>query len=269
MPVALAHRARLATLDAMHRSPVLSGQYVLKGGLVLHHVYGSPRPSEDLDFNAVGHFENEVTEGKEHRLVRVAAALDAELEASAARFSLAHVAVQNKRFSDVLPTLMADIGYTQNEASRPPFTRTVEMQVTLSEIVCETRGAEIDGVPVLVPTLDDIAADKLKTLLQNSTRAVLRKSDAWDLWWMLTHAAPSPEPARVARFLHEKCHVWGRIACPSGADFRVPRVRRKAGAGYQELVAAGTVTPLPDFKEVWRTILRFIDALGLPPAATA
>lgn len=263
MPASLAHRARLATLDAVHRSPLLRGQYVLKGGLVLHHVYGSPRPSEDLDFNALEHFENEISEGKEHRLIRFAAALDEALAESAPHFGLAALVVQKKTLSDVLPTLIAEVGYTTDAGARPPFTHGVEMQATLSEIVCATREAEIDGVPVRVPTLDDIAADKLKVLLQNATRAPNRPNDVWDLWWLLTHADPAPDPVRVARFLREKCSVWGRICDPTYDDFRAPRVRRKAAKGYAELVEKGGLSPLPPFNEAWTVVRQYVKALPL------
>jgi predicted nucleotidyltransferase component of viral defense system len=259
---ALAHRARLATLDAVHSSPLLSGRYVLKGGLVLHHVYGSPRPSEDLDFNAAEPVENEVSEGKEHRLIRVAAALDDALHESAPRFGLAAMTVQKKTLSDVLPTLLAEVGYTTDADAAPPFTRSVEMQVTLSEIVCETREAEIEGVQVLVPTLDDIAADKLKVLLQNATRAVVRPNDTWDLWWIRTHAGTPLDVARVADFLREKCHVWDRICNPTAANFHADAVRAKAAAGYAALARTG-LRPYPSFEEAWGTVLKFVDALKL------
>ena len=258
------HRARLATLDALGRSPVLAGRYVLKGGLVLQHVYGSPRPSEDLDFNAVEDVANEVTEGKEHRLVRFAAALDDALAEAAPRFGLAGMAVQAKRLSDVLPTLLAEVGYTTDPDRAPPYPDAVEMQATLSEVVCATTPAEVGGVPVVVPTRDDLAADKLKTLLQMARRTDERTHDVWDLWWLLAGAGAPPDAARVADFLRRKCGVWAPICDPRRADFHDPAVRTRGAEGYAKLVATAAWGPVPPFDEAFGAVLRFVDTLPLP-----
>lgn len=259
-----AHRARLAALDALFGHPELGRQYVLKGGLPLHHVFGSPRRSEDLDFNSVERHPNTIDEGKEHRLVAFAHQLDAAMAEVAPRYGLAAMIVQNKRLSDVLPTLLAEVGYTEQTEAEPPFSAAIEMQATLSEVVCAWQPARLGGVEIVVPTLEDLVADKLKALLQQATRADVRATDTWDLWYLLTHFAP--DGAGVADFLHRKCAVWPRLGTPDSARFHAPAVRDKAAAGYAHLSDEHPDLDAPPFDVAYRLVLRFVEAL--PPVSS-
>ncbi len=255
-----AHRARLATLDALFGHPALGRQYVLKGGLPLHHVYGNPRRSDDLDFNSVAWHPNRVAEGEEHLLVTFAHALNEALAAAAPRWGWAALAVQHKRLSDVLPTLLAEVGYTADERATPPFETAVEMQATLSEVVCAWQRAKLDGVGIAVPTVEDIAADKLKTLLQQAAGdAEPRTTDVWDLYFLVTRK--SPDAARVRAFLEKKCAVWPDLAGPSPAHFHAADVRRAAAEGYAGLPGAHPELDAPPFDEAFGAVLAFVDAM--------
>ncbi len=258
-----AYRARLATLDALFGHAELGSRYVLKGGLPLHHVYGSPRRSDDLDFNSVEWHPNEITEGREHQLVAFAHTLSEALSEAASRYDLAGLVVQNKRLSDVLPTLLAEVGYTEDRAAEPPFEESVEMQATLSEVVCAWQEARLDGVRVVVPTREDIVADKLKVLLQQATRPNPRATDVWDLWHLIT--STTPEAETVARFLKQKCAVWADLRPPTRSAFHVPTVRERAAEGYAKLPEAHPELDAPPFGEAFGAVLRFVDTLPLDP----
>ena len=258
-----AHRARLATLDALFGHAVPGRQYVLKGGLPLQHVYGSPRRSDDLDFNSVAWHPNEITEGREHLLVTFAHDLTEAMAETASRYGLAGLVVQNKRLSDVLPTLLAEVGYTEDASAEPPYGTSVEMQATLSEVMCAWQEATLDGVRILVPTLEDLVADKLKVLLQQATRPQPRATDVWDLWHLLT--TRSPDARQVADFLERKCAVWPDLDVPTRRAFRRDAVREKAAEGYAALPEAHPELAAPPFSEAFAEIVRFVDGLPLGP----
>lgn len=254
----LDHQARLATLAALDATENLRDHYALKGGLVLRHVYGSPRVSEDLDFNHVGAFPNSVNE--EHRAVLddFCGRLAEGLARMAPAYGLTRAAVRVEKWSTVLPTVFAHVVYEAEDSEG-----TVEMQVTLSEAVCRTARARVGGVPVLASALEDTVADKLKVLIQQVPRHQVRHSDVFDLWFALERATLVPDPAVVATCLHQKTAMWPDLLPLSSARFRDDAVRTFAEAGYRALRAEQPDLPFAPFDVVWARIQALVDALGL------
>ena len=260
-----ADRARFATLAALRRSPELWGRYVLKGGLALRLVYGSPRRSDDLDLTAVQPFASDVAEAQEVALLRFGYRLNEAL-ALAADWDLAQARVQRRWLSDELPALLCEVGFTTDEAAEPPFDDAVPMQVTLSEVVCETIQAEAAGIPVYVPTLEDILAEKLKALAQQAYRqGASRASDVFDLWYFSTRPEHALDVRRVAECLHEKAAKWDVIQPVTRARYRDPAVRASAAEGYERLrERVDSDLPFPPFDEAFAAALTFVDRLPLP-----
>lgn len=260
-----ADRARLTVLDAVAHSPELWRAYVLKGGLALHFAYDSPRRSSDLDFSAVEPFTSEITEAKERRILRFCHTLDAGLEAVAARHGLAGLAVQRRTLSDEIPALLAEVGYSAEARAENRYDDAIEMQVVLSEVVCETAEAEIEGVPIHVPSLDDVLAEKLKALLQQVPRDTARSTDVFDLWYFLAASERPVDRAKVADFLQRKSTPWPTILPLARSKFADPAVRAHAASAYDDIASdLGDGLALPPFEEAFGTVLRFVETLDLP-----
>lgn len=261
-----ADRARLAVLAALRRSSSLWGRYVLKGGLALRLVYGSPRRSDDLDLTAVQPFADDVAEAQEVALLRFGYRLNEALAETAADWDLARACVQRRRLSDELPALLCEVGYATDAAAEPPFEEAVAMQVTLSEVVCETTQAKAAGVPLYVTTLEDILAEKLKAVAQQAYReGASRASDVFDLWYFSTQSEHPLDVGRLVECLREKAAKWEVIQPVTRARYSDPAVRAGAADGYERLrnqVERGV--PFPPFDEAFGAALAFIDRLPLP-----
>jgi len=258
-PVDPDHRARLAVLAALRADAELARDYVLKGGLVLQHVYGSPRVSADIDLNHAEAHVNELTEAHRQTLEAVCERIDAALQQTAPDFGLDAARLRIVKWSELLPTVFAEVDARAEDAEA-----SVEVQVTLCERVCHTVLGRIDGVPVLVSTLDDLVADKLKVLLQQHRRHEVRHSDVYDLWYALARAPFVPDPATVREALLTKLASWPEYL-PLRADaFRQPGVEAFAEQGYRALRAEQPDLPFAPFDVVWDAIQAFVDAMGLP-----
>jgi hypothetical protein len=261
MAVAPEERARLATLATVAALDDLRRDYVLKGGLVLQHVYGSPRASHDLDFNHVRPYANALTDANEAELQAFCDRVARVLPAFAGRYGLARLGLRIEKWSEVLPTVFALVDYAADGDEGA-----VELQATLCETICRTVRARIGGVEVHASALDDLVADKLKVLLQQTRRHQVRASDVYDLWYALEAAPFVVDPADVGPFLRQKAASWPDLLPLTPARFRDEAVRSFAEAGYRKLRVEQSALPFPPFDAVWASILAFVDRLGLDAA---
>ena len=249
-------RARLAVLAALRARDDLARDYALKGGFVLERVFGSPRPSADLDLDRVG--------GRAGRgeIRAVCEHVGAALPEAAGRFGLDRARLRVVRWSERLPTAFAEVAYRDGGGAEG----TVEVQVTACEPVPATVVARVDGVPVRVASFDVLVADKLKVLLQQTGRHTVRHADVYDLWFALTEAPFVPDPGRVREALLVALAPWPEHLPVTAASFARPAVRSFAEQGYRALRAEEPGLPLAPFDVVWAEVEAFVGALGLPAA---
>jgi predicted nucleotidyltransferase component of viral defense system len=261
----LHERATLAVLKAVSQSPLLLDGYVLKGGFTLFHVFGSPRRSYDLDFTALKPFDRAVTPGKNELLHAFCSVLEEEMDVAGPEYGFATMRVHWRRFSTELPALLARIGYSEGADQREEdFVQYVETQITLSESICETTRTAIRGIPVHVPVLEDILADKLKALLQQELRDVHRTRDLYDLWYFAAQSGCVVNRKKVRNYLLAKCADWVDLQPLTAARFRAPSVRDYARVDYdaipEHLIEPEAFIP---FEEAFDTVIGFVDTLEL------
>ncbi|CAN5820111.1 hypothetical protein BH23ACT11_BH23ACT11_04460 [soil metagenome] len=258
--------ARFAVLRAIRRTPDLWSRYVIKGGLALQHAYGSPRRSHDLDISAIEPRAPELSEANEVRLVRFCHQLNAAMEL-AAENGFVRMVVQRRRLSDEIPALLAQIGYSTDPDAAPPFDDKIELQVTLSEVVCETTQSSAHETPMRVPTLEDVLAEKLKALAQQSVRpsAAGRASDVYDVWYFTTDSPRQIDRDKVAVFLKEKVTRWPAMLPIVRSAFDHPFVRERAHEGFDAL--RESIAPdasFPCFEEAFAGVRAFVASIALP-----
>ena len=255
-------RARLAVLAALREHDDLARDYALKGGYVLHRVYGSPRPSSDLDLDHVRAHGRDPGGANRATLDDVCRRIDAALPALAGRFGLDRVGLEVVRWSDRLATVFAEVRYAAGGA-----VGAVEVQVTLCEEIPRTVLARVDRVPVRVATLDVLVADKLKVLLQQTGRHRVRYADVYDLWFALVEAPFVPDPAAVREALVAALASWPELGPATAEAFGRPAVRAFAEQGYRALRAEEPDLPFAPFDVVWDEITAFVAALDLDATA--
>jgi len=258
-------RATRAVLDAAGQVPGLWDRYVVKGGLALQYVYGSPRQTQDLDFNTVRAYARALPEDARGVLHAFCDALEAGLGQVAPRYGFARLDLQFREFLNEMPVLYIRVGYTHVPERQPPSDDFVEMQVTLGDQICETREADVDGLPVRVPVLEDIVADKLRVLLQQPDRRIFRSSDLFDLWYRAAHLDGRFDRARVVRFLDEETRDWHTLPPVTKASYRDPAVKLHAAIRYDDVRAQlpPSFVP-PPVDEAYDALLRLVDSLDLP-----
>ena len=256
-------QARLATFAALRARDDLARDYVLKGGLVLQRVFGSPRASDDVDLNHVEAHANEVCEAHTRKLQDACDRLDEALAETAGEFGLAEARLRILKWSELLPTVFAEVAYRAEPEDAAPVEGAVELQVTLCEAVCHTTLARIDRVPVLAATLDDVVADKLKVLLQQARRHKVRHSDVYDLWFALVEAPFVPDPLAVREALLAKLESWPAYLPLRRDAFRERAVRTFAEQGYRALRSEQPDLPFAPFDAVWVEIEAFLDRMNL------
>lgn len=254
-------RAITAVLDAVSRDHELHENYVLKGGLALQLVYASPRRSDDLDFNALQPTSNQITDDTRRRLLAFAERLDDALGATAGAHDFTSIATVRQRVSDEIPTLLTDLAFETCSGGEGQ----IKLQLTLSEIICETVIRTIDGLHVHAASLEDIMAEKLKALLQQVSRETVRSPDVFDVWYFTTASPLDVDPAVVTRYLLEKKKQW-----PSMPDLTKNQFRRKSVVQHsvQNYEALARLLPptfdLVPFRTAYECVLRFVDRLELP-----
>ena len=262
-------RALRAVLEALASEPLLARDYILKGGLALRLVYGSPRISDDLDLSSAKPFTADVTEEKNDLLLAFCDLLEKALESVECRYGLRGMHVLERTLSTEIPALLGSVGYFDRErtgGNREP--EEVKMQVTLSEFICESARFQVDGVTVHAAALEDILADKLKAMLQQVTRNKLRPMDVYDLWYF---SMESPRPVNLERlreYLEIKAARWQEVFPPTRQRFHVDALRVHSEEGYADLLdRIGPNAPRVDFDDAFAGVLALVDRLELPELA--
>lgn len=250
-----------AILDAVSRDPDLHENYVLKGGLALQLVFGSPRRSDDLDFNALQPTSNQITGDTRRHLLTFAERLNHALAATAEAYDFTRIATIRQRVSEEIPTLLTDVAFETYSGGKGH----VKLQLTLSEIVCETIVQTVDGIDVHAASLEDIIAEKLKALLQQISRETVRSSDVFDIWYFTTAYARDIDPAVVSRYLLEKKKQWHSMPDLTKDQFRRKSVVEHSVQDYESLARQLPPTfDLVPFRTAYECVLRFVDRLELP-----
>jgi len=119
--------------------------------------------------------------------------------------------------------------------------------------------------------LEEIVAEKLRTLLQASKRvdegswARNCARDYYDLWHLFRLPAGAVDRAAVVRILPEKCAVR-RVSFAQAGDFFASLIVSEAKRQWQSSLA-DLVRPLPDFERVMAGLGESLQLLmgGKPP----
>lgn len=254
-------RARLAVFAALREHDDLARDYALKGGYVFQHVFGSPRPSSDLDLDHVEAHPRETGGSNRTALEDVCRRLGTSLAHTAPHVGLASAELHVVQWSERLPTVFAEVRYTAEGGAGM-----IELQVTRCERITRTVLARVDGVPVRVAAFDVLVADKLKVLLQQTGRHTVRHADVYDLWFALAEAPFVPDPATVREALLAATASWPELGTITTESFAAPAVRTFAEQGYRALRAEEPALPFAPFDVVWDAITSFVATLGLDAA---
>jgi len=260
--------AQYAVLSAIAEVPSLRRDLVFKGGNALDFMWLLNRSTLDLDFSldaetSTGHVDLDSLQSQLQQGLRVVSGpLGIALKLQRAR--------ANPRGSDkTFVTYQFNIGYALSDetplrvrmASGEPSSRVIAVEISLNEPQCANTMFVLDESRQLrIGTLEDIVAEKLCALLQQSIRGRDRRQDLLDIAVAILQGQ-NLDRRHVADYLVEKSAA--RSVNVSRAAFYDPEVARHARKGYAELQTT-TRTCLVAFEEALATVLTFVDELPIP-----
>ena len=186
-------------LLAVSRDKVLSQNLVIKGGIVLSLAYGSERYTTDLDLSALDNMEVLSKEELELKLGRQITAVVA-LSDYNLKLLVHSIKYMPKDPSKVkFPAYKARIGYAdstnQNAIKRldnKQSSNIVELDISFNESVSvsDTENFKLtDRLNVLCYSLEQLVAEKYRSILQQIVRTRSRRQDVFDIHYLLNQEA--------------------------------------------------------------------------------
>lgn len=137
----------------------------------------------------------------------------------------------------------------------------IPLDISTNDPVCDMTEMQLNlSDRIQVCTLEDIAAEKLRALLQQPIRNRNRRQDVLDLALILPRE--DLDLGSVASYLATKSHARG--ITPTRAAFRSSEIMERALFEYHELAATTTEQFLP-FDEAWEIVLQVVDQLDMLP----
>lgn len=254
-------------LAALAAEPTLASHLVLKGGTALRRLYFADyRFSEDLDFSAEGGPRGDPLEAT-FRLVALRA------QSTLSETGPTQVTLERAGHRHPHPHGQEDFVFrTQFPWQRQPLC-TVKVEVTVDEPIAlpaavrpilHGYGETLAGT-IRAYSIEEIAAEKLRALLQNEARRGVRRwvrprcRDVYDLWHILSKAPAGFMVAEVRRILPSKCALRGVRFTRADDFFPAPLLEIVRSAWADDL---GQLVPdLPDVDDVIVTLREQVNRL--------
>lgn len=144
-----------------------------------------------------------------------------------------------------------------------PSTQALSVDISMNEVVCTTADVDIDGARNMrVCTIENIIAEKLRALLQQSPRNRTRPQDLLDIAvYLRQHEAVNLDRHRIARFLIAKSEARGIVV--SREAFADDDLRRRANQDYAALEQT-TRIEFVSFDDAMKMLLDLVATLDLP-----
>ncbi|WP_198085840.1 nucleotidyl transferase AbiEii/AbiGii toxin family protein [Variovorax sp. E3] len=254
-------------LDGIGHSQSLSAKMVMKGGLLLAIRYDSTRFTRDLDFSTKDKYTTESADVVLAELREgLVTAEDRLPYATACR--LQSYKVQPKGENRTHQSLALKIGFA-NRGNAAAMARleagtsaqVVEIDYSFNEAVFDVEVLALDGGATIHSyTLNNVLAEKMRSLLQQPIRKRNRRQDVYDIWLLLESgpALIADELAKIHEILVASCGSKGIVPDVSSMDS--DEVVSMARAGYQDL-AADVDGDLPPFDEAMGRVAGLYDSL--------
>ena len=252
-------------LSAITHDPELRGSMVMKGGILMGIRYRSPRFTSDIDFSS----ESQLSDLDPETIRKK---LDSGMAMASTRFDYdIDCRVQSckvnppNRPEASFPSIELRIGHAYKGTTKHQrlmqgqSPSVVSIDFSLNERILEVEDLRIDGGDGLhAYSLNDLVAEKIRSLLQQVVRKRFRRQDVFDLHLLLSNARDRMDLAAILKSLKEKSSSRG---IEVGMDsLENPEVRLRAKEEYHTL--SDEVTgDLPNFDEAYQLLIVFYRSL--------
>lgn len=266
MPISEAD-ATQAVLYAFSRVRELKETFTLKGGNALKLGHGSPRASGDLDFTIKGGANSADPAEHEKALVAFLELFEQGLKQAMTKYGMvlkitSAKILPAKKDPRHFPSFDVKVGYTDDPEKR--FISTVvKIEISLNEVVCEDVDVPIGDFSISVASLNDIVAEKLRSILQQIPRNRRRPRDFYDIWYFSKHHADKIDLGKVAEYLLAKSVA--RNIEVSRQAFEVEELYTRGATGFGELEATvRSDEPFPTFEATAEEVRALVAQLAIP-----
>jgi predicted nucleotidyltransferase component of viral defense system len=257
-------------LDGIGHSRNLSAKMVMKGGLLLAIRYDSSRYTRDLDFSTQDMYSAESAEVLLKELQAGLVAAENRLPYGTLCRLQSHT-VQPKGENKTHHSLALKIGFANRSHAGQiarlqagSAARVVEIDYSFNEVVFDVEVLALDGgASIHSYTLNNVLAEKMRSLLQQPVRRRNRRQDVYDIWLLLRSGPPlaAEDFAKIYAILLASCGSKGIV--PDRHSMESEDVIAMARTGYQDL-AADVDEELPPFDEAMAEVIALYRALSWP-----
>lgn len=256
---------QFVVLESLAASPI-GASLAFKGGNALRFIFRNPRSTIDLDFTADSGFPD--------NREAIAELLKPALRAGASRFGVAmrvSSASREPRGSQgTMPTwgvriayqLPADRHFRDFDVWRGGIPSVIDVEISLNDVVCETSKRMLgvtNSATIRTCVLEDIIAEKLRSLLQQKVRKRHRKQDLYDIVRMVRDHGAVISRSKVADYFKRKSAA--RSIDPRRSAFDA-EIKRRASFDYETLFDAPEADYIP-LESAWNELLAFLRSLDI------
>jgi len=240
---------------------------VFKGGNALRIMHGNPRGTIDLDFTASASVPDLKDWIKDH----VDSSLDQVPRARGIKMRVQSIERKPPRPDASFPTYLIRVGFCLEgdrgfeleyiEKGRI-VNEVVEIEISLNDLVCVSELRFLDAgeeASIDTCTIDDIIAEKLRSLLQQLIRNRSRPQDVYDIAKQWRDHRMKLDTESIRECLLQKCKA--REIVPVRSAFS-DKVRDRAREDYERL-RTDTAESFIEFDDAWRAVLSLVDQLRL------
>lgn len=265
-------RERLATevfLAALGMTETCHDKIYLKGGILVGAIYASGRNTADMDFSTTSAPALTFPETLSKELQAAFPRAAAQLGAPKLRLKMQSVKFRPRKSSFAeadFPAVEVKFAYAMTDSKQEAgleagtCTDVLYADISFNEPISCVQAVKIRGVnsEILVYSLHDIIAEKLRALLQQITRDRYRRQDVFDIYYLIQNADVDgiPKDLLLRTFL-EKCRSRGIE--PTSKSLDDDEVKRRASSEWNSL--SREVDVLPDFDIAYEEVLKLYRSL--------
>jgi predicted nucleotidyltransferase component of viral defense system len=254
-------------LSAIANEPKLKANMVLKGGILLAVRYQSHRFTKDIDLSTSKTLEDitpdEIQDSLDNSLATTIEMLDYDLDCKVQSCKVNPPEKEKPTF----PSINMKIGYAYKNtakhrrlmANQSPTT--ISIDYSLNELTPNVEKFNFnDNEEILVYSLTDLVAEKLRSILQQVERNRNRRQDIFDLRLILSSnlSMDGTEKQKILASLIDKAKSRGITVTPESLDNEEIRARSQAEYGT---LADEIDGDLPDFDESFDMVNQFYKSL--------
>ena len=135
----------------------------------------------------------------------------------------------------------------------------------MNDLVCESEYVEVGSLTLHLSSLDDIIAEKLRSLLQQVPRNRTRPNDVFDIWFYTTKARNALDSSLISMYLQQKSVDKEGLGEIRKQMFYAPEIRERAQVDYDQIeTRLPPNSGFPDFSSAFSRVLAFVEELDIP-----